>query len=368
MPNINSVPEVLYEPNQPYHYYYDNLPLRNILTRIGLINIQVDTNADMIRGAAGSAGSIDSRLGVSLEADGSLKKASVDSSLHGIGHHEDGEGPDGVAYVRMTAEERAKLALVQSESNRLLLEIEDQFPTIGSYVEFTDGTLRLSNSSTIFFDFEAPNVLKAHSTFPPDVAHRHYYDRNPVAAVSPADYKNYNTTTLSTPYVEGSLRVYVNGVRLSDAAVPVPNLTGSSFTPTFIEYKDASTGSFRLNRAITGADTIRIDFDQHFFSSSSSSSSSSSGSHSSSSSAGSSSSADSSSSTSPEYSHTSSSSSEAVPSSSSSSSLAICSFIECGGSLAYADCGLAETPGYVSFLDCDLCECVDVPVSSSSSS
>lgn len=361
MPNINSVPQVLYEPNQPYHYYYDNLPLRNILTRIGLINIQVDTNADMIRGAAGSAGSIDSRLGVSLEADGSLKKASVDSTLHGIGHHEDGEGPDGVSYVRMTAEERAKLALVQSESNRLLLEIEDQFPTIGSYVEFTDGTLRLSNSSTIFFDFEAPNVLKAHSAFPPDVAHRHYYDRTPVDAGSPADYKNYKTTTLSTPYAEGSLRVYVNGVRLSGTAVPVPNSTGSTFTPTFVEHKDAAAGLFRLNRAITSSDTIRIDFDQYFFSSSSSSSSSSNY-------YSSSSSANSSSSTSPEYNHTSSSTSEVVSSSSSSSNLAVCSFIECGGFLAYADCGLAAPAGYVSFLDCDICECVDVLVSSSSSS
>jgi hypothetical protein len=361
MPNINSIPEVLYEPNQPYHYYYDNLPLRNILARIGLINIQVDTNADMLRGAAGSTGSVNARLDASLEADGTLKKESVDSSLHGIGHHEDGDGPDGVAYVRMTADERAKLALVQSEANRILLEIEDQFPTIGSYVTFPDGTLRIASSPSIFFEFEAPNILKAHSAFPPDVAHRHYYDRTPVSS----DRRNYTTTTLATPYTEGSLRVYLNGVRLSSESVPVPDPSGASFTTTYIESTSPAQGTFRLSRTITEQDLIRIDFDQSFFATSSSSSSSG-DSSSSSSSAGESSSSSSASSESGYSSSSSSSSSEQVAVSSSSSQS--CQFIECGGSMAYADCGLLPTPGYLSYLDCDICECVSVPISSSSSS
>ena len=365
MPNINSIPEVLYEPNQPYHYYYDNLPLRNILTRIGLVNIQVETNADMLRGAAGSAGSLNARLGASLEADGTIKNEAIDSSLHGIGHHKDGDGPDGVAYVRMTADERAKLALIQSESNRLIVEVEDQFPTIGSYVTFLDGVLRLGNSSTIFFDFEAPNVVKAHSAFPPDVAHRHNYDKTPVHAnLSSPNYRNYKTTSVSTPYMDGSLRVYVNGVKLSKSAVPVPNLTGSSFTATYIESESNLQGDFTLNRSISSSDVIRIDFDQAFFEASSSSSSSSSASVSSSSS--SSSSAFSSSSSSSSAPSSSSSVAESMPTESSSSSQ-ICNFIECGGSLAYADCGLLVVPGHVSYMDCSICECVTVAVSSSSS-
>ena len=370
MPNINSIPEVLYEPNQPYHYYYDNLPLRNILTRIGLVNIQVETNADMLRGVAGSAGSLNARLGASLEADGTIKNEAIDSSLHGICHHKDGDGPDGVAYVRMTADERAKLALIQSESNRLLVEIEDQFPTIGSYVTFLDGVLRLGNSSTIFFDFEAPNVVKAHSAFPPDVAHRHNYDKTPVhAKLSSPNYRNYKTTSVSTSYMDGSLRVYVNGVKISNSAVPVPNLTGSSFTATYIESESNSQGTFTLNRSISSSDVIRIDFDQAFFETPSSSSSSG-GSSVSSSSSSSSSSSDSSSVFGSSSSSSAFSSSSSVPegmSTESSSSSQVCNFIECGGGLAYADCELLVAPGYVSYMDCDICECVTVAVSSSSS-
>lgn len=276
MPNINSIPEVLYEPNQPYHYHYDNIPLRNILTRIGLVNIQVDTNSDIIRGAAGTAGTIDARLNSSLEADGSLKTSAVDSTVHGIGNHTDGTGPDGIEYVRMTADERAKLGLVQSEANRLVVEIEDSYPTVGGAVTLSDGTVRLKGSSTIFFDFEAPDVVRAHSVFPPDTAHRHHYALQPEHQnPSSPNYKNFKTTSVNTPYDEGSLRVYVNGVRLYSTSVPVPNQAGSSFTPTYIASESNADGSFELNRAIDSGDLIRIDFDEIFAETETSSSSSS---------------------------------------------------------------------------------------------
>lgn len=276
MPNINSIPEVLYEPNQPYHYHYDNIPLRNILTRIGLVNIQVDTNSDIIRGAAGTAGTIDARLNSSLEADGSLKTSAVDSTVHGIGNHTDGTGPDGIEYVRMTADERAKLGLVQSEANRLVVEIEDSYPTVGGAVTLSDGTVRLKGSSTIFFDFEAPDVVRAHSVFPPDTAHRHHYALQPAHQnPSSPNYKNFKTTSVNTPYDEGSLRVYVNGVRLYSTSVPVPNQAGSSFTPTYIASESNADGSFELNRAIDSGDLIRIDFDEIFAETETSSSSSS---------------------------------------------------------------------------------------------
>lgn len=265
MPNINSIPEVLYEPNQPYHYHYDNLPLRNILTRIGLVNIQVDTNSDIVRGAAGTAGTIDARLNVSLESDGSLKASAVDSSGHGIGNHADGLGPDGVEYVRMTADERAKLGLVQSEANRLVVEVEDSYPTVGSTVTISMGTVSLKGSSTIFFDFEAPNVIRAHSAFPPDTAHRHHYGLQP-AHVNPSepDYKSFKTTAVDTPYNEGSLRVYVNGVRLYSDPVPVPNQAGDAFSPAYIASENSYTGSFELSRSIESGDLIRVDFDEVF--------------------------------------------------------------------------------------------------------
>lgn len=264
MPNINSIPEVLYEPNQPYHYLYDNLPLKNILTRIGLVNIQVDTNADALRGAAGSAGTIGNRLDASTEQDGSLKADAVDASGHGIGHHADGQGPDGVEYVRMTAEERAKLSLVQAGANNLSVEIDDQSYLLGSTVAVSSGVLRLRKSASVFFEFEAPNTVRAHAAFPPDVAHRHHYSLEPAPQSSPADRRNFKTTSYATRYMEGTLRVYVNGVRLFGYSVPVPNVSASSFTPTLVASENPSNGTFSLNRALSESDVIRIDFDEAF--------------------------------------------------------------------------------------------------------
>lgn len=264
MPNINSIPEVLYEPNQPYHYIYDNLPLRNILTRIGLVNIQVDTTADALRGAAGSAGTIGDRLDASTEQDGSLKTAAIDASLHGIGYHADGQGPDGVDYVRMTAEERAKLSLVQDAANSLSVEIDDQSALLGDTVVVSDGVLRLRNSSSVFFEFEAPNVVRAHSAFPPDVAHRHHYSLEPAPQNSPTDRTNFKTTSYATAYMEGTLRVYVNGTRLFGSAVPVPDSSAASFAQTYVVSESPSEGKFSLNRALSESDVIRIDFDEAF--------------------------------------------------------------------------------------------------------
>jgi hypothetical protein len=272
MPNINSIPEVVYEPNQPYHHYYDNLPLRNILTRIGLVNIQTDTNSDLIRGAAGTAGSIDARMNASMDGDGSLKASAMDSALHGIGSHIDGHGPDGVLYVRMKEEEREKLHLIQSEANRLVVEIEDGNPTVGEVVTISEGPVRFAGSSTVFVDFETPNTVRMHVAFPPESAHRHHYGIVPAHRTQPGgsssgsgpDYKKYKTTSLGTSYREGSLRVHVNGVRLGASPVPTPNHSGNSFNPTYIENEDPSVGEFELNRSISESDVIIIDFDETF--------------------------------------------------------------------------------------------------------
>lgn len=277
MPNINSIPEVLYEPNQPYHYYYDNLPLRNILTRIGLVNIQVETNTDIIRGAAGTAGTIDARLNVSLDGDGTLKTEAVDGAVHGIGHHSDGDG-----YVRMTEDERAKLDLVQSEANRLAVEVEDSYPTVGDTVTISDGVVRLRGSSSVLLDFQAPDIVRFHSAFPPDTAHRHHYSLVPAHQTSPPNFKNFKTTSLGTPYMEGSLRVYVNGSRLYDASTPVPvygsgsSSSSISFVQNSIAEESHMNGTFSLTLALSEQDVVRIDFDEQFAADSPSASSSSS--------------------------------------------------------------------------------------------
>jgi hypothetical protein len=94
-------------------------------------------------------------------------------------------------------------------------------------------------------------------------AHSHNYNLTPVHAniVTP-DYINYKTTSVSTVYVENSLRVYINGVRLNeDDLVYVPSAAAS---PTFTQLKfteNFSAGTFALSGAITAADVIKIDFD-----------------------------------------------------------------------------------------------------------
>lgn len=261
MPQINSIPEALYQPNQPYHHLYDNLPLQNILARIGMVNIQVDSNTDVLRGAAGSVGSLNARLDVSLEANGHLKTGAVDAAMHSIESHTDGDN-----YVRMTTDERSKLNLVLDGANLFHVEIENiDDSTVKFPPDLESGTLRLVRSPSIFFEFRAPDELAIHSNLPPDVAHRHHYDVTP-AYDNPSgpSYQHYKTTPLNTPFMDGTLRVYVNGARLTDEAVKVLNYGSSStsWSSTYVSTQDAESGAFSLNRALSNDDVIRIDFDE----------------------------------------------------------------------------------------------------------
>lgn len=251
MPQINNIPEVLYQPNQPYQYHYDNLPLRNILKRIDLVNSQVDTNTDVLRGASGTAGNLSSRLEVSLEESGHLKVSAVDDCNHSIEAHEDTDD-----YVRMTSGERAKLDLVENSANKLYVGVAGDV--------FSSGTLTFADSDTVTFSSPSPNTVVANVNFPLDSAHRHYYGIDPVlyGSSSSSSGVHYKTTISDTPFMEGTLRVYVNGVRLSESSVNV--WTGSAWVPTNIASQDYASGSFSLNRTLGVTEDIRIDFDESF--------------------------------------------------------------------------------------------------------
>lgn len=260
MPHINSIPEVLYEAGHPYHHLYDNLPLKNILARISLVNIQVDTTADILRGAAGSVGSLNNRLDVSLEEDGSIKTESVDSAMHSIESHTDSD-----LYVRMTTDERNKLDLILNGANKFQIEVED---LDGSMLRFPpdleNGILKLLRSPSIFFEFKSPNEFAMHSTLPPDVAHRHHYDLMP-AYDNPSNpsFQHYKTTSLNTPFMDGTLRVYVNGTRITDEGVKIINASSStSWSSVYIVTQNSSQGTFSLNKALDVSDVVRIDFDE----------------------------------------------------------------------------------------------------------
>ena len=262
MPEINLIPEVLYNPENPYHFHFDNLPLKNILQRIDLVNAQVDINANILRGASGSAGTLSVRLSKSLEDNGDLKSTAVNSSLHNIAYHEDGT-KDSISYVRMTKDERDKLSTVDSDANDISIKVE----SISTSVLFNNGTVHFKDSDSIQFTIEAPSVVKATTNFPSTAAHQHYYDLEPAHATpSSPDYQNYKTTSLGTAFVSNTLRVYVNGIRLSsDESVRVPDIsTASTWTLTYINSETPASGLFSLNRALTASDVIRIDFDQSF--------------------------------------------------------------------------------------------------------
>jgi hypothetical protein len=177
--------------------------------------------------------------------------------MHNIAMHEDGTDSDGNSYVRMTGEERSKLDNISINANRLVFEVEDAIPSLGNVVTIDEGPVRFVNSSTVFFDFTSPNFIKAHSVYPPDVAHRHHYDFRPAYADDPSmpSFKLFKTTSLNTPYMEGSLRVYVNGLRL----------TTDTSTFNYIMHQNHLDGTFELNRALSIDDVIRIDFDENFY-------------------------------------------------------------------------------------------------------
>ena len=293
MPDIQSIPEVLYQADQPYHVHYDNLPLRNILDRIGLVNIQVDINTDILRGASGSAGSLNARLDNSLDAAGNIKTDAVDDANHSMASHMDGDG-----FVRMTDSERAKLQGVLSEANKLEIEIEDYEPGSNNFVTIppsgSNGVLKFRRSSTIFMEFQNPDTVRLHSVFPPDAAHRHNHNLIPAYDIpSGPTFKNYRTTAVNTPFKTGSLRVYVNGLRMTGVPVKVlnylsvpvtiPNSGGIAVFPaaawinTNIASENPAEGTFELNRSLSPSDVIRIDFDEMILPPQAMSSSSSSG-------------------------------------------------------------------------------------------
>ncbi|RDJ35646.1 MAG: hypothetical protein DWQ19_12575 [Crenarchaeota archaeon] len=259
MPRIDSITPVQYNSLWPYHHQYDNLPLQHILARQTLINLAVDQNTEVLEEAKGSAGTLSNRLAQTTEESGELKSIAVDASLHNIGAHTDGSY-GGTDYVRMTQSERDKLALVSDEASA----IQIQFETISDIVLFTDDLVVIADSPTVSWNVESPSVVTANFAFPVSAAHEHTYDAIPVHAnISSPDYINYKTTSTSTAFVTGSLRVYINGIRISESDTtlvysgsPSGTWTATSFTG------DAVNGTFALNRAIDSGDTIIIDFDR----------------------------------------------------------------------------------------------------------
>lgn len=253
MPDLSNIEVPLYSPEQPYHWEYDNLPLKALIKRQELINSAVDINSDILRDAQGTQGSLSNRLNQSIDEDGRIKIASINAILHNIGAHADGEY-EGVDYVRMLASERDKLDLIADEATDMTIQIEG----ISQVVLFEQGPIIFEGSDSVSWEVAENNHVKAHLGFPLESAHRHYYNTIPVTS----DYETFTTNSASTAYVSGSLRVYINGTRIfEDASVYVPGYIPTDAWTLNGFTSDYEAGSFVLNNAITEDDVIMIDFD-----------------------------------------------------------------------------------------------------------
>lgn len=249
-----------YTPGQPYNSINDNFPISDIATNINLLNGITDANNSILQDSIGTQGSLNARLNVSINPDGSLKSVAINNALHSIADHIDAGG-----FVRFTSAERSKLSLIADEATNMNVG----FQTISNTYIFSEGLVLFGNSSSINWSLDSQDIVRADVTFPPTTLHTHYYSRIavPFNYLSP-DYITYKTTSTATPYQSGSLRVTINGYRLNkNATIKVP--IGISSTPTAIKYSEdntivnnmVTTGKFTLSTAITIYDNIVVDWD-----------------------------------------------------------------------------------------------------------
>lgn len=273
MADLNKYPVPLYGALHPYHWEYDNLPLEALKLRDEAINGQLENISDNIRDASGTQGTLSNRLNQSIDEDGNIKTTAVDQTLHNIAEHADGSKvltqdeidafvaigyavSNPVPFVRMLSAERDKLALIANNATSLSLGVD----VISNIIEFEDGLVTLANSASVSWEVLETNKIKANLAFPVAAAHRHYYDLEPVTE----DNLNYGVTSVNTPYVENSLRVYINGVRLSkNSDVYTPNYDATSWNANSYT-ENAEEGTFILASEVNSLDVIRVDFDISF--------------------------------------------------------------------------------------------------------
>lgn len=254
IPRIELIDVPLFGPNDPVHWNTDNIPLKSLMTRQNLINLALDDVIQQMRDAIGTQNTVANRLNQSINPDGSLKTTAIDDAAHSIEEH-----TDSTSYVRMTAAQSAKVDLIADEATDITLEFTDGSASI----VFDSGNISFQPSDTVSMSVTSPNIVKFNLAFPASAAHQHFYGLEPVHSdIVEPDYINYKVNSSSTSYIEGTLRVCVNGVRIfSDIEVYVPGVmvedswTLLSFTP------DCDAGTFALSTALSDEDIIRIDFD-----------------------------------------------------------------------------------------------------------
>jgi len=260
---IENVPVPLYQPLDPYVHTEDNLPIIALTTRTDLLDGQISVLTDLMNNSIGTQGTLGNRLNQSLNPDGTLKTVAIDNALHSIAEHIDGGG-----FVRMTLDERNKLSFIAPDATSLAIN----FNTISGIRSFINDIVTIQPSDSITWRYSGSNIF-ADTNFPSSVRHNHYYNLIPVPAnlITP-DHKNYKTTSLATAYMQGSLRVYINGIKLTTfTPTYVPTGMPGIITYSALYYTEGTAsggivtgGDFSLSTAIPSSAVITIDFDVLF--------------------------------------------------------------------------------------------------------
>jgi hypothetical protein len=202
--------------------------------------------------------------------------SAIDQALHSIAEHEDGsknvdsfqlqdyvdlgfpELTNPIEFVKMLKAERDKLSGISNAATDFTVSIESN----GVEVLYESGNLEMLESDTIKWEIVGPNQARPVLGFSVEYAHRHYYNQipNSIPNEENIDYKKFEASPY--PFIEGSLRVYVNGVRLNDEfSVYHPNLNPLAPWKLNTYIPNHTNGTFELDVALTEYDIIQVDFD-----------------------------------------------------------------------------------------------------------
>lgn len=278
---INGVP--LYRPNDPYHYDFDNKPIKSLVERDNIILGALNALKAIVDASGGNLGDLVTRLNQSIDPNGNLKPSAVDEANHNIANHIDGRKQisqqeidyytslgyivtNNPKFVRILEEERAKLSLISEEANNLNVSITPE----GMPKQLIDnGEINFQSSDTINVSIEDNNVVRFHSKFPVNVAHQHYYQVEPVTS-NRIDYSINGVAS----FKQGSLRVYVNGHRIEQCSSDCQNKS-FSYYPSFtlngstvvvewnkLYYEEKhSSADFSFSTAVKTTDRVLVDYD-----------------------------------------------------------------------------------------------------------
>lgn len=277
--NLNDIDGVpLYKSSDPYHYDFDNKPIKSLAQRDKVLMGLISRVTKILKDAAGDLGDLSTRLNQSIDPLGNLKLSAIDESNHNIANHVDGRKEitdeelsyytslgynitKNPKFIRIVQEERDKLSRIEAEANNIKISVkQDSDDHI-----FENGIVKIENSDTIECVLTTDNSLKFNSKFPVEVAHRHYYNVDPISN----NYKDYIINGIPK-FKEGSLRVYVNGFRIQGCSSDCANknfssyptlYTGSAVWRSIYFVENSDTASFSLSTSLNPTDEIIVDYD-----------------------------------------------------------------------------------------------------------